>query len=1078
MKILNQKWLGHFELKRRLLLTLLLLSVFVGGSVYAQNNDTLISGSVKNESGEAVVGATITAGQNYGALTDANGEFSLAVPATTTALRVSHLAYLTQDITLGNRTRFEIVMMDDQHLLDEFVVVGFGVQKKVNLTGSVGTVDAKNFENRPVATATQALQGIVPGLNITSADGGSMGADNKTTINIRGIGTIGAGSTGAPLILIDGMEGDINIVNPLDIENISVLKDAASSSIYGSRAPFGVIMITTKKGKKGKPTVNYTNNLRWSDPILMPRTMDSYTFALTMNEGHINGGYTPFFDADHLKRIQDYQAGTLKESVPVNPDNPTYWMDGYYGGNDNVDYFDAIYRNWVFSQDHNLSVSGASDKIGYYASFNYLDQNGLMEFNQDTYDKFATTLKLNAKLTDWADLNVNTRYSKEDYRRPTNMSDGLHTSVMRTGWPTLPLYDPNGYLFSAPSPALGLQEGGRAKWETENIYQQFQLVIEPVRGWKIFGEYNFRSTNRLTSWDQQQLINHDANGEPYVYDGRSSVHNDMLKESFSNVNVYSDYTYVFDSGHTLKAMAGFQSELYKTKVFGAERVGLIVPSFTEIDLTSGIDYWGGVQPPKVNGSGDHWSTAGFFGRINYDYKQRYLLEANVRHDGTSRYRAGLRWNTFMSASAGWNVSEELFWEPLKRHVDQLKLRASYGELGNQNTDNYYPTYQQMGIGSANGLWLIGGGQPNTATAPKLVSTLMSWERINTWNFGIDFSALRGRLTGSYDYFVRKTLDMIGPAPELPLTLGTEVPKTNNTDLKTYGWELSLTWNDRTKFGLGYSIRLLLSDSQTTITRYPNETNSLNESMYRKNQKMGEIWGYTTLGIARTQDQMDSHLASLTNGGQDALGDRWEMGDIMFVDKNKDGKIDAGAYTLDDHGDLSIIGNSTPRYMIGLDLSADYKAFDIRLFFQGVLKRDFFQNDYVFWGVTNNVWSVAPTTNHTDYFRGNAEHPLGQNLDSYFPRPDFSSAKNQQVQTKYMQNAAYLRLKNIQLGYTLPASFTQKFAVSKLRIYVSCENLLTFTSMFKQFDPETISGGWGGAVYPLSKSISFGVNVNF
>lgn len=1080
MRNRNNKKLSITDVMRKFLASGFLVSMFLCAfSAHAQDKGIQVSGTVKDQTGNLLTEAIIMTNDDGKVETvNDNGEFSITVASTETTLVISLFGYKSQEIKVGNRTRFDIVLDEDPKILKEVVVVGFGIQRKVNLTGSVGVTDSKTFENRPVTTAVQALQGVIPGLNINSAGGGSMGVDNKSEINIRGIATIGQGSSGSPLILIDGMEGDINTVNPQDIDNISVLKDAAASSIYGSRAPFGVILITTKKGAKGKTKVSYTNNLRWSNPILMPKTMDSYTFALTMNDAHVNGGYGKFFDDAHIQRIKDYQAGTLKESVPVNPNNPLYWMDGYYGGNDNIDYFDTIYRSWVFSQDHNISISGASDRFGYYVSLNYLDQNGLMEFNQDTYDRYTSTAKLNVKLTDWADFNTNTRYTRENYKRPSRMTDGMFGDILRQGWPTLPLYDPNGYLFCTPSIPATLQDGGQGKWETENIYQQFQLVLEPVRDWKIFGEYNYRSTNRLTYWDSQQLLNYDTNGAPYVYDGRSHVHNDQLKETFSNVNVYTDYTHALKSGHTFKAMAGFQTELFKTRGFGLQREGIIVPSLPEIDLTSGIDYWGNIAIPSVNGSRKEWSTVGFFGRINYDYKGRYLLEGNIRHDGTSRFRKDLRWRTFSSVSAGWNVANEKFWEPLSEYINQLKLRASYGELGNQNTGDLYPTYEKMGIGSANGEWLVNGVQPNTATAAKLVSTLMTWERSNTWNYGVDFAAFNTRLVGSFDYFTRKTLNMIGPAQELPLTLGTEVPALNNTDLKTYGWEISVAWNDKLKCGLGYGIKLMLSDSQTEITRYPNETNSLNEGLYRKKQKMGEIWGYTTKGIAQTQAEMDEHINSLPKGGQDALGNRWEMGDIMFVDLNGDGKIDGGSGTLDDHGDLSIIGNNTPRYFFGVDLSADYKGFDFRAFFQGVLKRDFFQDSFAFWGVTENIWSIAPTTNHIDYFRADPDHPLGQNLDSYFPRPDFSSGKNQQVQTKYLQNAAYVRLKNIQLGYTLPASITQKMSISKLRVYVSGENLFTITNMFKQFDPETIGGSWGSGVYPLSKTLSVGINVNF
>lgn len=1075
MRPIKRNQIVRFGSLGRMMMSGLLVGMLLCANVVlGQGKGLTVSGTVRDLSGQVLPGASVSVkGTSTFATTNNLGQFTIPVPSSESVVAVSLMGHRPVDITVGNKTSIEVVLEDDFNEMEDLVVVGFGTQKRENLTGAVGTTDAKTFENRPVTSAVQALQGMIPGLNIASISGT---LDSKPDMNIRGIPNIGPGSIGAPLILIDGMEADINSVNPQDIESVSVLKDAASSSIYGSRAPFGVILITTKKGQKGKTTLSYTNNLRWSDPIIMPKTMDSYTFALTMNEGYKNGGHTPLFDDDHIQRIRDYQSGALKESVPVNPNNPSYWMDGYYGGNDNVDYFKEVYRSWAFSQDHNLSLSGANDKLGYYASLNYLDQNGLMRFNQDKYERFSTNVKLNAEVTPWATFSTNTRFMKDNYGRPSMMTDGLYGDILRQGWPTLPMYDPNGNMYCTPSAPLKLRDGGRGNYETETMYQQFQFNIRPLEGWNINAEYNFRTTNTDTSWDIQQLSNHDVDGNPYVYYPESHVHNAHLRDNFHNVNIFSDYTLDLQNGHRLKFMAGFQSELFKIHTFSAQRDGIIISSLPEIDLTSGFDPWGDPKSAIVSGSRGDWATAGFFGRVNYDYKERYLVEVNARYDGTSRFRKDKRWHTFISASAGWNVAKEEFWNEIKPYVSTLKPRVSYGELGNQNTTDFYPTYSVIQQGTANGNWIIGGTLPNTAGSPTLISTFMTWERSKTWNFGVDIAAFKNRLTTSFDYYIRETLDMIGSGPERPATLGIAVPVINNADLKTLGWELSVAWRDRLNCGLGYGVTLLLSDARTEVTRYANETGSL--GTFRKGQQLGEIWGYTTLGIAQTQQQMDDHLATMTNGGQDDLGADWRAGDIMYADRDNDGKIGSGAYTIDDHGDLTIIGNETPRYRFGVDISADYKGFDFRAFFQGVMKRDYFADNFSFWGVTNDTWSVAPTTNHLDYFRAEAVEHLGQNLNSYFPRPVIGSNKNQQVQTKYLQNAAYLRLKNVQLGYTLPASITQKAGIAKLRIYASAENVFTVTKMFKMYDPETVGGGWGAGVYPLSRVISFGVNVNF
>lgn len=1054
---------------------LMLVSVTVRAAV--TQDEKKISGLVTDESGEPVIGANIVVkGTTIGTMSGIDGDFTLTVPSNA-ILSISYIGYLSQEIPVKNQTSFKIVLVEDTQNLEEVVVVGFGTQKKVNLTGAVSTVNSEALESRPVMTATQALQGLVPGLQISSA-GGSL--ETKASINIRGTGTIGDGSSGSPLVLIDGMEGDINSINPQDIENISVLKDAAASSIYGSRAPFGVILITTKSGKSGKPVVNYNNSFRWNDPVKTPNMMDSYTFATYFNDACINAGWGPHFSTEHLQRIKDYQQGKITESIIPNPSNPQYWADGYAAGNDNVDWYDALYRDWAFSQEHNFSINGGNEKVSYYLSFNYLDQNGLMVFNQDTYDRYTGTGKVNVTLTDWAKVSYSSRFTREDYGRPSSLTDGLYDDLARQGWPTLPLYDPNGYLYSSPSPALGLATGGRDRTQTDNLYQQLGFVLEPVKNWVTHLDFNYRIKSANRHWDAQQTFNHDVDGNPVLYGTGSNVHEDQLKENYMNFNAYTEYSHSLESGHNFKAMVGFQTEMLRKTAFGLQRDGIIVPGLPIVDLTSGLDYTGNVVTPSVNGEYQRWQTAGFFGRINYDYMGKYLAEVNLRYDGTSRFRQDQRWNWFPSFSLGWNIAREAFWESLSDYVGTLKLRGSYGELGNQNTTGWYPTYQVISVKAGDGAWLQNGIKPNAAYVPGLISSTLGWERVRSWNVGLDFGLFNNRLTGSLEYYDRKTLDMIGPAPELPIILGADVPKTNNTDLKTYGFDLEIGWNDRLKNGLGYGVKFILSDAQTEITRYPNPTGTLDK--YREGQKMGEIWGYETIGIARDQAQMDAHLASLPKGGQDALGTSWEAGDIMYADLNGDGKIDNGANTISDHGDLKLIGNNTPRFQFGLDLNADWKGFDFRAFFQGVMKRDFWQGSYYFWGVVNNMWWSGGFKEHADYFRAAPSNDLPANLDAYYPRPNFGTGKNQNTQTRYLQNAAYIRLKNIQLGYTLPASITNKAYISKLRFFISGENLWTGTKLANMFDPETINGGkvnngvGNGNAYPLSKTISFGLSV--
>ncbi|TRZ44327.1 SusC/RagA family TonB-linked outer membrane protein [Robertkochia solimangrovi] len=1070
----------------RMLPAVLVLLAFVpadmrANTLFKVNGDELIAQDqvvrgqvVSGSDGMPIPGVAIMEkGTSNGVATDFDGNYEITLKNPDAVLVFTYVGFKAVEMTVNGQSTINVTMEEDVEALDEVVVVGYGTQKKVNLTGAVGSVTAETFENRPVQNATQMLQGTVGGLNITST-GGSL--ESSPSINIRGIATIGNGSTGSPLILIDGMEGDLNSINPNDIENVSVLKDAAASSIYGSRAPFGVVLVTTKKGRSGKPQVSYSVSTRTSTPINMPEMMDSYTFATFFNDANVNTGYSPFFDADRLQRIQDYQAGIITDEIPVNPNNPTRWADGYGYGNANNDWYDVLYKNQSFSQEHNISVKGGGENITYYISGNYLDQNGLMEFNTDEFQRYTTSAKINAKISDVFSVNYSARFIREDYGRPSSLTDGLFQDLARQGWPVLPLYDPNGYLYSSPSPALGLSDGGRDTSQKDWLYQQLQVVVRPTTNWEIFGEFNYRTENSFRHWDVLQTYNHDVDGNPYVYNTYSQVHEDAYRENYLNTNIYSKYHLDIAEDHQFDFMVGMQSELTKNRTVGASRNGVIIPSSPVLDLTSGTDYNGNLVTPGVNGAYNNWATEGIFGRLNYNYKDRYMLEFNYRYDGSSRFRSDKRWKGFPSISAGWNIAKEDFWGGLSETVNNLKLRGSWGELGNQNTDYWYPTYVTMPVGTASGSWLVNGTRPNTANAPGLVSQSLGWERIQSWNVGLDASAFDNRFTLSFDYFVRKTLDMVGPAPELPVILGVGVPATNNTDLKTYGFELSLNWQDRLESGFGYGIQFILSDSQTKITKYPNPTNTFDR--YRQGQMMGEIWGYETVGIAKSDDEMNNHLASLPNGGQDALGGQWAAGDIMYRDLNGDGKIDSGSWTSEDPGDRKLIGNDTPRFPIGITLSADYKGFDFRAFVQGVLKRDYWQGSYYFWGAYDwGIWWSTGFTEHEDYFRADADHPLGQNLDSYYPRPVFNG-KNHQTQTAYLQDASYVRLKNVQLGYTIPADIAEKLMMSSMRVYLSGENMATWTKLSDIFDPEMIDEGYGGNEYPISRTISLGLNLNF
>ncbi|GHV18880.1 hypothetical protein FACS1894169_15730 [Bacteroidia bacterium] len=676
---------------RGLSCTVLLFIIMLILPVSLMAQEKSISGRVIDaETNETLVGVSVVIkGTTTGTTTDIDGKFTLQA-APNSILVISYVGYVKQEISVGDQSDIMVQLAENAKLLDEVVVVGFGTQKKVNLTGAVGIATAKDFQDRPVMLAAQALQGLVPGLNISQSNGS---LETRSSMSIRGKGSIDSGTNTSPLVLIDGIEGDINTLNPNDIENISVLKDAAASAIYGAKAPYGVILITTKKGVAGKTKVSYSNNFRWSKPILMPQQMDSYTFALYFNDAcKDTPGWSPNFNDAWLKAIKDYQTGASRQST-VQSGNT--WAEGFdpissaggVGGSANEDNYKNFFRSTGFSQEHNLSLSGGSDKVTYYVSGNFLDQKGLMQFNQDGYQRFSVNAKINFKVNKWVDFNYGNRFQRDTYHRPSAMSTSLFTDIGRQCWPIIPLYDPNGNLLSRWG--LALRDGGTDKSETDNSYQQAQLVIEPIKNWKTYAEVNYSIYNIDRHWDQQTTYRYDVDGNPYAIGeprGRdSSVHEESAKENLFGLNLYSEYSFSLDNRNNFKVMVGFQEQSMAQNKNGLTQYGIIFPSLPEIDLTNGLGYDGTAVAPTLNGERNAWATQGVFGRLNYDFEGKYLFEANLRYDVSSRYRTGHRGVVSPAFSAGWNIAQEDFFQPLKSVVDVLKLRVSYGQLANQNT---------------------------------------------------------------------------------------------------------------------------------------------------------------------------------------------------------------------------------------------------------------------------------------------------------------------------------------------------------------------------------------------------------
>uniref|UniRef100_A0AB33JBS5 TonB-dependent receptor n=1 Tax=Prevotella sp. GTC17260 TaxID=3236796 RepID=A0AB33JBS5_9BACT len=1042
--------------------------------VVTAQQQTACKGVVVDNQGEPIIGASVmVVGQKKGAVTDLDGHFNLSDVKAGATLSVSYVGYKTQTVVWNGRD-LTVTLVEDSETLNDIVVVGYGSQKKINLTGAVSVVNSKTLEGRSVQNLAQALQGSVPGLNFSVNNAGGA-LDGRMSLNIRGTGTIGAGSNASPLVLIDGTEGDLYSIAASDIESISVLKDASSSAIYGSRAAFGVILITTKSGKEGRMNVSYNGSVRFSTATQIPEMPNAYDFARYWNDAAANNGEGAPFQSDILAKIKARVDGTLD---PKDKDMTTWsgyaanepWSM-YTGSWNNVNWFDEMYNKNVPSQDHNIAISGGTSKINYYLSGALLDQRGLIRHGKDKFQRYNFAGKFTAHVTDWFTITYNNKWVREDYSRPSYMT-GLFFHNIARRWPTNPVYDPHGNYVHG-NEILQMENGGLDKTQTDKLFQQAVFEFKPLKGWTIRLEGNYNTTHYHNHWDVLPIYYYDPDNLPVAAAwsgdyaaGKSNVGETMYKRNYYNGRFFTEYDFTLDEKHEFKVLGGLDMESSIYTSLGASRADLITPLVPTLNNATHKD----VKPSYAN---NHWSTMGIFARVNYAYDSRYLAEVSIRRDGSSRFIGDKTWGTFPSFSLGWNIANEQFFKPLTKVVDVLKLRGSWGSLGNTNIDALYPWFLSQPVSATSSSWLINGARQTISGVPGLVSPNLTWETVRSWNLGLDFGLFNNRLQGSFDYFVRNTKNMVGPAPVKPSILGAGQPAENNSDMRSNGWELELRWRDHIG-DFSYGAKLVVSDDKQTITRYYNPNKLL--SQWFEGQAMGNIWGYSVKGLA----QSDEEMAEWLQNNKPTWGNNWAAGDVMYMDLNGDKKIDGGKETYDDTGDKRIIGNSMPRYRFGITLDAAWKGFDFLIFMQGVGKRDFWDASPYSVGANTGMWQSAAFKDHLDYWRPATDKNFGPNPNGFYPRPLFGNGgKNFQASDRYLQNAAYMRIKNIQFGYTLPLALTSKIGANRVRVYFSAENLLTFTKMNKIFDPEATGGDWGpGKIYPLQRTISFGLNVNF
>ena len=1052
-----------------------------------------ITGLVRTEKGEALESITVQARlkgtvSEYNTVSDSKGMFRFnSLPPGEYAFTFSFVGYENTELmgyTVKDGSTISLVaqMKEKQNDLSQVVVVGYGTQKKVNLTGAVDQIGSEYFENRPLPNVARGLQGAIPNLNIKMTDGKPT---RGASYNVRGITSIGSG--GSALVLIDGVPGDPNNLNPNDIENISVLKDASSAAIYGARGSFGVVLITTKTPKKDKFSVsysgNYSINQRTNTPDLVS---DGYTWAKNFDEAFAS--WNDYISHPQTINTQLPFSLPYLDSLKTRSEDPSlskYSIDpvtGKYTYYSNTDWFNELYKDNVPSMEHAISVSGGSEKVNFMLSGRYYSQDGVFRYNSDDFTRYNLRLKGSIKVTDWLTINSNTDFSSYNYKYPLTSLGGVN-AVWRlmavSSFPVSPLLNPDGTMTIVGAYSVGDFYYGKSKSIAKQNFIRNTIgfnasVIKNKLNLK--GDFSYLYTN--TQEERKFFpVPYSINEGEIINGGPNSLSTSTSTENYYVGNLYADYAQKFGN-HNVKVLGGWNLELNQVKNMFAQRDGLLVDNLPDFNLATGLNY-------KLTGGGNEWGIVGVFYRVNYDYKGKYLIEFNGRYDGSSKFPESQRFGFFPSASAGWRISEEKFMEGTRGWLDELKVRGSYGSLGNGNIDPY--TFMQT-IGAGTSSYIMNNAFTNYIQKPTVVPDGLTWEKATTIDFGLDMAFVRRRLNLNVDWYRRNTTGMITPGQPLPGVFGAAEPKGNFADLKTTGWEVSLSWNDQILMHkpLTYGLRLTLADNISYITDFYNPNNLL--STYYKGQRLGEIWGLETLGFFESVDDIQKHADQsyivVSNNNKPLPGD------LKFKDRNGDGKVNIGKNTVEDPGDQGIIGNSSIRFPYGITGDVGWNNFSLTVFFQGVGKRDWFPSTEAayFWGQSNRVYSFLPAFNLN---RWTEENP---SQDAYFPRyrgySALSGTRELAIkQTRYLQNASYIRLKNITLGYLLPAGLLSKLRLTSCRIYFTGQNLWTHSPMYnvtKNFDPEVIEGSdpeinktqGDGFSYPMQKSYTVGLNLSF
>ena len=1069
-----------------LLISLSLL--FVTADLLAQGAEITVKGRVTDTQGEPLIAVNVfIKGTQQGVTTDFDGNYQIKAPSDGT-LEFSSIGMVTQSVAINNKSVINVVLQDDHLLLNELVVVGYGTQKKENLTGAISTVNVeRTLENKPFTDPAKGLQGAVPGLTITFSNG----AINKApVVNIRGMGSLNAENGGSPLILVDNVVvNDISVVNADDIESVSILKDASSTAIYGARAAFGVIMIKTKSGKMGsKFTISYSNNFSWGTPTVLPKFPEDPVAEIEAMDKAMTRAKQSF-DMFGMK-AQPLIAGIerWKANYSHNRKGDQMIMGEDFEILDGVTYFyrlwdpvEVMYQDWTPQQNHNLQVTGGGEKISFALSGAYQYQEGILKIKPDKLNKYNLSLSVNANVNKWLDIDSRISIRQYNFNYPYAYQDPYYY-MWRWGtyFPYGQFTDENGtnaYFRHIP----GFLHNANYSTQKET-YMNAQVggTIKIGDFVQLRSEFAYTTTHGNTHETGGYVALWDFWGGGLSYNTKlpssssDETHFTATKRTQITSNTFATYEQGFNN-HLLKVTAGLNVEQGTYEEQYSKKLGLMDKENGQLPLAFGT--------PTVNGDASDWAVVGLFARVNYSYMNRYLLEISGRYDGSSNFPAHSRWAFFPSFSVGYRISEEKFFSPLKNVISDMKIRGSYGLIGNQNVgpDRFIPKMTTATAG-----WISGTSRVLYTGLPANVSTNLFWEDIATLNLGADLRFFKNQYGITFEWFQRENRNMLSVGETLPEAFGTAAAMVNDGRLRTRGWEVTVDGAHTFDNGLNIYANINISDYKSVITEWNSNSANLLTQNY-KGKTIGEIWGFETdRYFTSAEDVANSPSQVGLQTGNFVYG----PGDIKFKDQNGDNVIDAGNSTLDNHGDLIKIGNTTPRYQYSFRIGGNFKGFDLDIYFQGIGKR--------------NLWATGNEA--IPYYRGADvmyEHQMDfwteENTDAKYPRPYVgngtsaisgmnkmadaaaNSGNNFYPQTKYLLNLAYLRLKNLTIGYTIPKEITSRAHLEKVRIYFSGENLFEVAQRKIPIDAEITAGSstsnFYGRTAPFFRTLSFGVQLS-